>query len=103
MKRFFLSVMLLLAVSLSAFSQVKVSSGNTSVDVSVKRALAVGDDVVIDFVITCHNKWTKIQLLGQDDGVWAPIVFDDEGNVYKGTGMTGRLAYEVDGKRAYYV
>ena len=102
MKRFFVALTALLGIVSLCFAQSKISSGNPDVDITVKRALEVGNDVIIDIVITCHNNWNSIQLLGHDDGVWAPIVFDDEGNVYKGTGMTGKLLYEVDGSRNYY-
>ncbi|MBQ7609930.1 MAG: hypothetical protein IJU74_02415 [Bacteroidales bacterium] len=102
MRRLFVALAAFLSIFSLCFAQPKISSGNSSVDITVKRALVVGNDVVIDIVITCHNGWNSIELLGHDDGVWAPIVFDDEGNVYKGTGMSGRLAYEADGSRQYY-
>lgn len=102
MKRFFLTLLFSIISVTFVFAQLKVSSGNSSVEVVPKRAIEEGNDVFVDIVVTCHNKWNKIELAGQDDGVWAPIVFDDEGNAYKGTGMTGRLQFEVDDSRQYY-
>ena len=59
----------------SAFAQPTISSGSPSLDITVKRAFAQGEDVCVDLIITCRTDWEWIN-------IYHCRVFDDEGNCY---------------------
>ena len=69
--------MLLLAVTLPAFSQVKVGVESSGLEVKVKRAVAQGDNVFIDLMITNCANYDSIAF-----NLWDSKVYDDEGNEY---------------------
>ena len=98
MKRFivFFACLILSVPFLSA--QTSVISGNPSVDVQVRRCIASGNDVLIDFIITCHNQWTKIVFSTNSSEEYGSRIFDDEGNLYKGGGYELNVFFEIDNK-----
>ncbi len=100
MKRLIFAVILLISCSLFAGAQVKVSSGSPSIDVVVKRAIADGDDVIIDLIVTSHGGWRKIII---STGYMYPSsrLYDDEGTLYQ-SGNSKIMTFEVDGYRNYY-
>lgn len=86
------------AISLFAFlllgltcslAQVKVSSGSLSMDVQFKRAVAQGNDVFIDLIVTCNTNWEKVGLSGCK-------IYDDEGNYYNLWDGYGNRGYRID-------
>lgn len=91
-------VLITCMLSLSAFAQVKISSGTPNIDVKVKRCFALGNDVYVDFLVAGNGRWENIYFNGYD-----AQVFDDEGNMYKGGFMGGRdyrygISFEYDKK-----
>ena len=93
-----------LAVSVSAFAQEgtpkqpepKVSPGSTAIDVTVKRAVAQGNDVFVDLMVTSRSSWKVLAFLSDHC-----VIYDDEGNLYRGglVNMEYRVLFEVDGSR----
>ena len=100
MKRLFATIILLLACLIYAGAQVKVSSGSSYIDVAVKRAVAEGNDVIIDLMITSHGSWKKIII---STGNMSPSsrIYDDEGNLYQ-SGKSNVMMFEADGTRSYW-
>lgn len=98
MKNFLTFCLCLLASSTISFAQVQVSSGNSSIDVKVKRAVAQGDDVFIDLIITSNGSQSIFQYFGD------PVtVYDDEGNMYMGENgqwVKVKIDFEFDGKQS---
>lgn len=72
-----------------AFAQVKVSSGSPSMDVKFKRAVAQGNNVFIDLIITCNTSWNKV-------GLSRCIIYDDEGNHYSMWEAYGNGGLRID-------
>ena len=62
-------------ISITSFAQVSISTDSPNVDVTVKRAFARGENVYLDLLITCHNRWEYV-------GVSGCTAYDDEGNYY---------------------
>ena len=100
MKRLFVTIVLLFTCLIYAGAQVKVSSGSTSIDVAVKRAIAEGDDVIIDLMITSHGSWEKI-IISTGNMFPSSRLYDDEGNLYQ-SGNRDVMMFEADGKRDYW-
>lgn len=76
MKRI-LTLLLLSTISIIGYAQYSFSSGNPSVEMNLKRTVSQGNDVIMDFVITCHIE-------AQNIVYFDPQVYDDEGNLYTG-------------------
>ena len=75
MKRILFLLIALVAVSSVCSAQVNVDSGNTAVEMTLKRCLAQGDQVIMDFVVICRVNANYIYY-------YEPDVYDDEGNLY---------------------
>jgi len=98
MKRFIILLSCLFLSVPQVFSQVQVSSGNPELDVQVKRAVAEGNDVFIDLMITCYADWDVIRLIHRD----RLCFFDDEGVLYHGDEYNGgiiRIFFFIDGEK----
>ena len=100
MKRFIILLSCLLLSVPQVFGQVSVTSGNPSVNVNVKRAIMLGDDVYVDMIIKCQNNWEKI-IFSTSNMYPSCRVYDDEGNLYQ-SGDSGVMVFESDGKRSHW-
>ena len=100
MKHLITSILLLFFIPLFAPAQTKVSTGSPSIDVSVRRAMADGNDVFIDLVITSRGSWRKL-IFSTDLFHPSCRLYDDEGNLYQ-SGDSSRILFEIDGKRSYW-
>ena len=93
-----------LSVSFSAFAQEgtskqpepKVNPGSTAIAVTVKRAVAPGNDVFVDLMVTSRSGWKVLAFLSDHC-----VIYDDEGNQYRGglVNMEYQVLFEVDGSR----
>ena len=96
MKRFF-TILLLSTISVIGYAQVNFSSGNPSVEMNLKRTVAQGDKVTMDFIITCH---VEAQYIDFKD----PEIYDDEGNLYTGWIPNSSVHYSsftIDGRTEF--
>ena len=95
MKRI-LTLLLFCTFSVLGFAQTSFSSGNPSVEVNLKRTVAQGDNVIMDFIVTCHIETQRIYF---DD----PQIYDDEGNFYNGDRANTGIRYNhftIDGRES---
>ncbi len=89
MKYFFLTSVILLFSLAPSFAQVSVSTESMELDVVAKRAVAKGNSVFIDLVITCNADWDQV-------GVDRCEVYDDEGNYYSLWDAYGNGGFRID-------
>ncbi|MCR5570986.1 MAG: hypothetical protein K6F42_01910 [Bacteroidales bacterium] len=94
MRRLFIVAAAMFASLALAQAQVTISPGNSAMEFQVKRALAQGDDVIIDLMITCKSNQSVFQLFE------LPGIYDDEGNFYTTDVFGTKLQFEFDGKRS---
>jgi len=91
-----LTLLLFCAFSVLGFAQTSFSSGNPSVEMNLKRTVAQGENVIMDFIVTCHIEAQNIYLFD-------PQIYDDEGNLYTGDHPRSGLRYShftIDGRDA---
>ena len=100
MKRIVVLLFVLLSVPALSFGQTSVSSGSPNLDVTVKRAIAEGDDVIIDLLLTSRSSWKKV-IFSTSLSYPSCRLYDDEGNLYQ-SGESSRMMFESDGKRTYW-
>jgi len=91
-----------IAASFCLFSQTKISSGSTNIDVQIKRAVVNGDDVFVDLIITSRGSWSFLEIMTRNDmGSVGCRFYDDEGNLYQ-SGSSSVMQFEIDGARSYW-
>lgn len=97
MKKIILVMGALLAF-FTASAQVKVDSGSPSIEMTLKRCLAQGDQVIMDFVVICRMNINDIYFHD-------PEIYDDEGNFYHGGPPTGGHynIFVIDGVENSYI
>lgn len=100
MKHLFFTLFVFCTFPFFVSAQTKVSAGSTSVDVSVRRAVAEGNDVIIDLLITSRGSWQKLIFSTSLDYPSCRL-FDDEGNLYR-SGDRNKMMFEIDGERFYW-
>jgi hypothetical protein len=95
MKRI-LTLLLFCAFSVLGFAQTSFSSGNPSVEMNLKRTVAQGGNVIMDFIVTCHIEAEGISFRD-------PEIYDDEGNLYTGRNAQNSVynSFTIDGKTTY--
>lgn len=94
MRRLFIVVAALFAALTLAQAQATISPGNSAMEFQVKRALAQGDDVIIDLMVTCKSNQSIFQLFEQTS------IYDDEGNLYTTDLFGSKIQFEFDGKQS---
>ena len=80
MKRLLFGIVALFFVVMEATAQTSLSSGAAEISAELKRTIAQGHEVTLDFIITCHaSNWALIFFSPRFSQV-----YDDEGNYYEG-------------------
>ena len=109
MKRFFLSAVMLLMLSLIVNAQIKTSRQYIpiDIDIKVKRCVVSGAQGYIDLVFTNHTGAFVKDVMVQSsetclDKNNETIVYDDEGNVYKYTYKGGIYNIIFGGESGQY-
>lgn len=69
-----------------AFGQVQCSTDYPDLELRYKRTTVSGNNVYVDFILTYHGK-DEIGIRISDGN--NTIFYDDEGNIYKGQGLSG--------------
>ena len=95
MKKIIVVLSLLLALVPGVSAQVSISCGSSGVSVQVKRCIAVGEDVFVDFVFTGTGKMSQMYISHYSEA------YDDEGNKYltRNIDIPFSIHFESDGQQ----
>ena len=90
MKKFLLGIVVLVATAISAIAQTTLTSGAAEMKVELKRAVAQGNEVVLDFMVTSYaSNWGRVFFSARFSQF-----YDDEGNLYEGD---DKIEFKADG------
>lgn len=85
MKRLFIIIVSVFAAS-AMHGQVRCSTDYPDLELKYKRTTVSGSNVSVDFTLTYHGK-DEMEIRISDGN--NTIFYDDEGNIYKGQGLSG--------------
>lgn len=85
MKRLFIIIVSVFAAS-AMHGQVRCSTDYPDLELKYKRTTVSGSNVYVDFTLTYHGKDEMGIRISDGNNT---IFYDDEGNIYKGQGLSG--------------
>ena len=92
MKKLFFSALMLLSMSLAVNAQKISFDGTDALEFQFKRCFVKGSTCTVDFIVTnVGNQELTSTMFWFPDGCDGIKVFDDEGNVYDHTSISGNF------------